>query len=278
MNAATEFQEDPALRSEDGPTEAERLVVDLEGYEGPIDVLLTLAREQKVDITRISILALAEQYIAFIAQARKVRLEIAADYLVMAAWLAYLKSRLLLPTPSEDKAEPTAADMAAALAFQLQRLQAMQDAGARLMARPQLGKDVFLRRAPEGLRVVTSTVYTATLYELLKAYGDHRARKQNSTLRIVPTELYSMEAALERLSSILGRMPDWTTLQSFIPPELRGGVVARSALAAMFAASLEMVRSGKLQLRQDRTFGQIFIRKAPDNPVTELPVPERQTL
>jgi segregation and condensation protein A len=277
MNSATEFQEDPAVRTEDGPTDEERLFVDLEGYEGPIDVLLTLAREQKVDITRISILALAEQYIAFIAEAKRVRLEIAADYLVMAAWLAYLKSRLLLPTPSEDKAEPTAADMAAALAFQLQRLQAMQDAGARLMARPQLGKDVFLRGAPEGLRVVTSTVYTATLYELLKAYGDQRGRKQNSTLRILPTELYSMEAALERLSSILGRMPDWTTLQSFIPPELRGGVVARSALAAMFSASLELVRSGKLQLRQDRSFGQIYIRKAPDNPVTELPVAERQT-
>jgi segregation and condensation protein A len=273
-----EFQEDPALRLEDGPTDEERLFVDLEGYEGPIDVLLTLAREQKVDITRISILALAEQYIAFIAQARKVRLEIAADYLVMAAWLAYLKSRLLLPTPSEDKAEPTAADMAAALAFQLQRLQAMQDAGARLMARPQLGKDVFLRGAPEGLRVVSTTVYTASLYELLKAYGDQRARKQNSTLRILPTELYSMEAALERLSTILGRLPDWTTLQSFVPQELRGGIVARSALAAMFSASLELVRSGRLQLRQDRSFGQIFIRKAPENPVTELPVPERQPL
>ena len=276
MNATTEFQEDPAIRSEDGPTDEERLVVDLEGYEGPIDVLLTLAREQKVDITRISILALAEQYIAFIAQARRVRLEIAADYLVMAAWLAYLKSRLLLPTPSEDKAEPTAADMAAALAFQLQRLQAMQDAGARLMARPQLGRDVFLRGEPEGLKVVTSTVYTATLYELLKAYGDQRGRKQNSTLRILPTELYSMEAALERLSTILGRMPDWTTLQSFIPAELRGGIVARSALAAMFSASLELVRSGRLQLRQDSSFGQIYIRKAPDNPVTELHVPERQ--
>ncbi|HEX2114264.1 MAG TPA: ScpA family protein, partial [Alphaproteobacteria bacterium] len=150
MSSTAEFQEDPAVRPEDRPSDEERLVVDLEGYEGPIDVLLALAREQKVDITRISILALADQYIAFIAQARRVRLEIAADYLVMAAWLAYLKSRLLLPTPSEDKAEPTAADMAAALAFQLQRLQAMQDAGARLMARPQLGKDVFLRGAPEG--------------------------------------------------------------------------------------------------------------------------------
>jgi segregation and condensation protein A len=274
---ATDFQEDPAGRVVDAPNDDERLVVDLEGYEGPIDVLLTLARDQKLDLTRISILALAEQYIAFIAQARRVRLEIAADYLVMAAWLAYLKSRLLLPTPAEDKAEPTAAEMAAALAFQLQRLQAMQDAGARLMARPLLGKDVFRRGAPEGLRVVATPVYSATLYELLRAYGDQRGRKQSSTLRILPSELYSMEAALERLMSILGRMPDWTTLQSFIPAELRGGVVARSALAAMFSASLELVRSGRLQLRQDRTFGQIYIRKAPDNPVTELPVPERQT-
>jgi segregation and condensation protein A len=274
---ATDFQEDPAARAVAAPTDDERLVVDLEGYEGPIDVLLTLARDQKLDLTRISILALAEQYIAFIAQARRVRLEIAADYLVMAAWLAYLKSRLLLPTPSEDKAEPTAAEMAAALAFQLQRLQAMQDAGVRLMARPQLGKDVFKRGAPEGLRVVATPVYTATLYELLKAYGDQRGRQKTSMLRILPSELYSMEAALERLSTILGRMPDWTTLQSFIPAELRGGVVARSALAAMFTASLELVRSGRLQMRQDRTFGQIYIRKAPENPVTELPVPERQT-
>lgn len=258
------------------PEEGERLVVDLEGYEGPIDVLLTLARDQKLDLTKISILALAEQYIAFIAQARRVRLEIAADYLVMAAWLAYLKSRLLLPTPSTDKSEPTAAEMAAALAFQLQRLQAMQDAGVRLMARPQLGKEIFVRGAPEGVRIIRKPTYSATLYELLRAYGDHRTRREASLLRILPTELYSMEAALERLSSMLGRMPDWTTLQSFVPPELAGGVIARSALAAMFTASLELVRSGKLQLRQDRMFGQIYVRKAPDNPVTELPVPERQ--
>jgi segregation and condensation protein A len=277
MNETPEFQEDPVQRlAEDGVAEGERLVVDLEGYEGPIDVLLSLARDQKLDLTRISILALAEQYIAFIAQARRVRLEIAADYLVMAAWLAYLKSRLLLPTPSEDKAEPTAAEMAAALAFQLQRLQAMQDAGARLIARPQLGKDVFMRGEPEGIKVIPIYTYKATLYDLLRAYGDQRARQQTTTLRIMPTELYSMEAALERLSSMLGRLPDWTTLQSFIPRELHGGVVARSAMAAMFTASLELVRSGRLQLRQDSTFGQIYIRKAPENPVTELPVPERQ--
>jgi segregation and condensation protein A len=276
MTATPQFEEDAARPATADAAAGETLVVDLEGYEGPIDVLLALAREQKLDLTRISILALAEQYIAFIAQARRVRLEIAADYLVMAAWLAYLKSRLLLPTPSEDKGEPTAAEMAAALAFQLQRLQAMQDAGARLMARPQLGKEVFGRGAPEGIRVVQKPVYNVTLYELLKAYGEQRMRKQNSLLRILPTELYSMEVALERLSSLLGRMPEWSTLQSFLPPELAGGVIARSALAAMFSAGLELVRSGRLQLRQDRTFGPIFIRKAPENPVTELPIPERQ--
>jgi segregation and condensation protein A len=271
------FQEDPAgPGAPDSPDNPDKLVVDLEGYEGPIDVLLALAREQKLDITRISILALAEQYIAFIAQARRVRLEIAADYLVMAAWLAYLKSRLLLPTPPEDTSEPTAAEMAAALAFQLQRLQAMQDAGERLMARPQLGRDVFAHGAPEGIRVIKTPVYTVTLYDLLKAYGEHKRRQQPALLRIVPTELYSMDLALERLSAMLGRLPNWTTLQSFVPPELAGGVVARSALAALFAAGLELVRSGRLQLRQERVFGEIYVRKAPDNPVTELPVPERQ--
>ncbi len=277
--SAVPFEEDPAgarTAAAETAADSDTLVVDLEGYEGPIDVLLTLAREQKVDITRISILALADQYIAFIARARRVRLEVAADYLVMAAYLAYLKSRLLLPAPPDNNSEPTAAEMAAALAFQLQRLQAMQEAGARLMARPQLGKDVFGRGAPEGIRVITKPQYQATLYDLLKAYGEHRARRQPSLLRIVPTELYSMEMALERLSAMLGRLPDWTTLHSFIPPEIAGGVVARSALAAMFAASLELVRAGKLQLRQDRMFGQIYIRRAPDNPVTELPVPERQ--
>lgn len=271
------FQEDPAGPGASGEADnPDKLVVDLEGYEGPIDVLLALAREQKVDITRISILALAEQYIAFIAQARRVRLEVAADYLVMAAWLAYLKSRLLLPTPPEDTSEPSAAEMAEALAFQLQRLQAMQDAGERLMARPQLGRDVFTRGAPEGIRVIKTPVYTVTLYDLLKAYGEHKQRQQPALLRIVPTELYSMDLALERLSAMLGRLPNWTTLQSFVPPELAGGVVARSALAALFAAGLELVRSGRLQLRQERVFGEIYVRKAPDNPVTELPVPERQ--
>ena len=238
------------------------LVVDLEGYEGPIDVLLTLAREQKVDITKISILRLADQYLAFIAAARRLSLEIAADYLVMAAWLAYLKSRLLLPQPAEA-AEPSGEEMAAALAHQLLRLEAMQQAGQRLFARDLLGRDVFPRGAPEGLPRVLVPVYDATLYDLLKAYGEERSRNETGILRIEAPELYSMDDALQRLSRLLGRMPEWRTLASFLPPGLVPGLVQRSAVAATFAASLELVRAGKLQLRQDAAFGPIYLRSLP---------------
>ncbi len=234
-------------------------MVDLEGYEGPIDVLLNLAREQKVDLTKISILQLADQYLAFISEARRLRLEIAADYLVMAAWLAYLKSRLLLPEP-EPEDQPSGAEMAAALAFQLQRLEAMQQMGVRLMARPQLGREVFARGAPEGLRLVSRVVYEVTLYELLKAYGDSRRQAAGSVLEIRPAELFSMDDALERLGRILGKVPEWRTLMSFLPSGLRGGLVGRSAVAATFAASLELVRSGRIQLRQDVAFGPIYLR------------------
>jgi segregation and condensation protein A len=250
------------LARPDGPASAE-LVVDLEGYEGPIDMLLALAREQKVDLTRISILQLADQYLAFISAARHLRLEIAADYLVMAAWHAYLKSRLLLPEPAQAD-EPTGAELAAALTHQLQRLEAMQQAGARLMARPQLGRDVFARGAPEGLPRVLKPVYEATLYELLRAYGDQRQRKEGSVLHIEAPELYSMDDALHRLARILGRVPEWRTLMSFLPPGLRGGIVERSAVAATFAAGLELARAGKLQLRQDNPFGPIYLRSLPE--------------
>jgi segregation and condensation protein A len=242
------------------PTE---LVVDLEGYEGPIDMLLTLAREQKVDITKISILQLADQYLAYIGAARRLQLEIAADYLVMAAWLAYLKSRLLLPDP-QPLDEPSGAELAAALTHQLRRLEAVQQAGARIMARPQLGRDVFARGAPEGLPKVLRSVYEATLYDLLKAYGDQRQRKETAVLHIEAPELYSMDDALQRLSRVLGHVTDWRTLASFLPPGLRRGIVERSAVAATFAASLELVRAGKIQLRQDRTFGPIYVRSPPE--------------
>lgn len=238
-----------------------RLVVDLDGFEGPIDVLLTLAREQKVDLAKISILQLADQYLTFIAEARRLHLEIAADYLVMAAWLAYLKSRLLLPEVQSGD-EPSGEDMAAVLAFQLRRLEAMQEAGQKLMGRPRLGYDMFARGEPELIAVVARPVFSLTLYELLRAYGDHRAAREQGTLHIAPTELYAMEDAIRRLQELIGHAPDWATLFSFLPVDLRDGIVYRSAVAATFTAGLELARSGKLQLRQLEPFGPIYVRKA----------------
>ncbi|HYG85106.1 MAG TPA: ScpA family protein [Azospirillum sp.] len=256
MTSDDTFQEDPPRE----PLSPEQLVLALDGFEGPIDMLLTLAREQKVDLAKISILDLADQYLAFIAEVRKVRLELAADYLVMAAWLAYLKSRLLIPEQEED--EPSGEDMAAALAFQLQRLEAMKGAAATLMARPRLGVDVFPRGAPEDLDIHHKSVFQVTLYDLLKAYGEHRRRKETSVLHMEPMRLYSIEDAVKRLSGLLGRMPDWTTLASFLPRELKGTLMGRSALAAHFAATLEMAKAGQVELRQDGAFGPIWLRRA----------------
>lgn len=244
------------------------LVLDLDGFEGPIDVLLTLARDQKVDLAKISILELADQYLSFIQRARHLRLEIAADYLVMAAWLAYLKSRLLLPEP-EGEGEPTGTELAAALAFQLQRLEAMQKAGVALLARPRLGREFFRRGAPEAMRIVSRSVYDVRLYDLLKAYGDQRAPRKDTALHIAPTELYSMDDALRRLGEMLGQTPDWRTLAAFLPAGLKG-LVYRSAVAATFAATLELVRSGVAELRQDGAFGPIYLkpRKGSSQPTT----------
>jgi segregation and condensation protein A len=234
-------------------------VLELDGYEGPIDLLLTLAREQKLDLGKISILALADQYLAFIARQRSLRLEIAADYLVMAAWLAYLKSRLLLPQPPVDD-EPSGAELAAELEHRLRLLEAMQTAGGRLMARTRTGQDVFLRGMPEGLAVIAVPVYELGLYELLRAYGEGRRRAEPAVLAIEPAVFHSMDEALKRLTGFLGRVPDWRELTSFLPEELRGEVFQRSALAATFAATLELVRSGRIELRQDRAFGPIYLR------------------
>ncbi len=242
----------------EGPSRPEQLVLDLDGYEGPIDLLLALAREQKVDLGRISILALADQYLAFIARQRQLRLEIAADYLVMAAWLAYLKSRLLLPQPPDDD-EPSAAELAAVLEHRLRLLEAMQTAGIRLMARPQLGHDVFLRGAPEGLAIVPVPVYELTLYELLQAYGQSR-RRAAPVLTIEPSAFQSMDDALTRLARFLGHLPDWRELTNFLPQEVRGELFRRSALAATFAAALELARDGRIELRQERAFGPIYLR------------------
>ncbi len=246
------------------PAEGE-LVVNLEGFEGPLDILLTLAREQKVDLRRISMVALVDQYLAFIANARKLRLEIAADYLVMAAWLAFLKSRLLLPEPETTEDQPTAEEMAEALALQLRRLEAMQEAGLRLMARAQLGRDVFGRGEPEGVPVVRKAIWDVKLYDLLKTYGDIHRRSNAPVLHIKPMEFFSVEEAAERLGRMLGIAVDWQSLLSFLPPGLQDAMKRRSAVASTFVASLHMVKEGALELQQNGAFGPIFLRKRTRN-------------
>ncbi|HEX7006365.1 MAG TPA: ScpA family protein [Alphaproteobacteria bacterium] len=241
------------------PDPEDRLILNLEGYEGPLDLLLLLARDQKVDLTQISILQLADQYLQFIERVGREQLELAADYLVMAAWLAYMKSRLLLPKSEEDE-EPSGAEMAAALAFQLQRLEAIREVGARMMARPQLGREMFARGQPETIDVIRKPVYEVSLYELLKVYSEHLRRGKAEPLTIAPTNLYSVEDALKRLSRLLGNMPDWHILSSFLPPDFVEGIGARSALASTLVASLELAKSGRAVLRQDRPFGPIFVR------------------
>ena len=236
------------------------LFLSLDGYEGPIDVLLALGREQKVDLTQISILQLADQYLAFIRQAQSLNLEIAADYLVMAAWLAYLKSRLLLPVTDEDGEGLTSEELAEVLRFQLQRLEAMREVGDKLMGRPRLGVDTFARGMPESIADFAHPVYDVTLFELLKAYADHKLRSENTSLRIVSTKLYAVEEAVKRLRSMLGQMPNWQTLVSFLPVNLRGTLLVRSAVASTFVASLELVKEGQIELRQDDPYGPIFLR------------------
>jgi len=236
------------------------LFLNLDGFEGPIDVLLTLARDQKVDLTQISILQLAEQYLVFIREAQVLNLELAADYLVMAAWLAYLKSRLLLPPDEGEEEEQDPAALAEALRFQLLRLEAMQEAGTRLMALPQLGVDVFARGAPENLSARFRSVYDVTLYDLLRAYADHKVRERGHTLTIAATDLYAVEDAIERLRGLVGRVPEWRTLFSFLPEFLKGSLVLRSAVASTFVASLQLVKDGQAQIRQEGTFGPIWLR------------------
>ena len=246
------------------PIDGEALVVDLDGYEGPLDVLLSLARSQKVDIMKISILALAEQYLAFIAEARRIRLEIAADYLVMAAWLAYLKSRLLLPEPVDD--EPSGEELAADLAQRLRRLEAVRAAGERLFERNLLGRDVFKRGNPEGVRVLTTAVFEVSLFELLKAYGAHKSREQPTPLSIRPRVVHTIEQALLRLAGQITAATDWQALEGFLPPELFDGFDRRSAVASTLSASLEMARQGRVEIQQREAFGPIFLRKSTRGP------------
>lgn len=238
----------------------EALIVDVEGFEGPLDLLLGMARRQKVDLRRIPVLQLAEQYLRFIEAARALRIELAADYLVMAAWLAYLKSRLLLP-PDPAEEGPSAEDMAAHLAFQLERLEAMREAAARLMARDRLGRDFFARGVPEIATVTRSKQYSASLLDLMQAYARLRTRDEFRPYAFDRTDIFSLETALERLRDMLGDRADWAELAHFLPPGWRGaGKRRRSAIASTFAASLELAKQGHVDLKQADTFSPLRLR------------------
>lgn len=241
---------------------AEALIVDVEGYEGPLDLLLTLSRSQKVDLRQISILALAEQYLAFVEQARALRIELAADYLVMAAWLAFLKSRLLLPPDPADEG-PSGEDLAAHLAFQLQRLEAMREMSAKLMARDRMGRDFFSRGLPEQVERVRRVTYTATLMDLMQAYARIRTKDEFRPFVMDRESVFTMEQALDRMRHLIGFAGEWTDLMSYLPEgwEL-DPAKRRSATAATFAASLELAKAGKVRLRQDGTFAPIQLRRA----------------
>ena len=242
------------------------LTVSFDSWEGPLDLLLTLARSQKVDLREISILALVEQYLEFIASARAMKLELAADYLVMAAWLAYLKSALLLPKAQQE--DPSPEELALRLQLRLQRLSAMRDAGARLMARDRLGRDVFARGAPEGLKVEKVAIWQASLYDLMTAYGQVKARTQPAMHIVSRRPVMTLDEALERVGALVGARLDWTRLEAFLPDGL-SGALGRSALASSFVAILEMARQGRVDIKQEEIFAPIFLRPAAAEPEME---------
>jgi segregation and condensation protein A len=259
-NDIDEFElPDPRFGKMDDVSEEERLIVDIDGFEGPLDVLLTLSRTQKVDLKQISILDLVKQYLEFVQQARELRLELAADYLVMAAWLAYLKSRLLLPE-EENEDELSAEELAARLTYQLQRLGAIRDRAAELMSRNQMGRDMFARGAPEPVIVTRHHTYELSLYDLLKAYSEQKTRGAAADIRIHKRAVYTLDKAIERLSEMLGLAIDWTDLEQFMPSDIDDPQIIRSAKASMFTASLELAKNGKADIIQKQLFGPLFIR------------------
>lgn len=241
-----------------------QLILDLDGFEGPLDVLLTLSRSQKVDLSRISILELAEQYLSFISRVRELKLEIAADYLVMAAWLAYIKSRLLLPEIEENQDEPSGEEMAEALSRRLRHLEGIRSLGKELMERPRLGVSVFSSGVPTSFQVIKKARYEASLYDLLKSYSEHKLNiERGKTLRVISDNQYSIEDAYNRLSLILDSSPKWETLACFLPSNLRDEHATRCAIASTLVASLELAREGKIELRQNQAFGRIHLRRHP---------------
>jgi segregation and condensation protein A len=256
MNADQDFESDLPERASDEPS----LMVDVEGFEGPLDLLLTLARQQKVDLAKISILALADQYLAFIEEARKMRLELAADYLVMAAWLAYLKSRLLLPEqhPSEGI---SAEEMANALARRLRRLEAIRQFAEQLLNRPQLGRDVFQRGKPEPIAEVKHPQWSATLYDLLSAYAARRQIRSRSVVRVAKRTVWSLAEAREALERLIGQTMDWSPLDQYLVAYMTDPSTVTTVLASSFAAALEMIREGQLEAHQQGAFSPLYLRR-----------------
>jgi segregation and condensation protein A len=256
MNAEQEFETALTERASDEPS----LMVDVEGFEGPLDLLLTLARQQKVDLAKISILALADQYLAFIEEARKMRLELAADYLVMAAWLAYLKSRLLLPEqhPAEGL---SAEEMANALALRLRRLEAIRKFAEQLMTRPQLGRDVFQRGQPEPIAEIKHPQWSATLYDLLSAYASRRQIQSRSVVRVPKRTVWSLAEAREALERLIGQTMDWSPLDQYLVAYLVEPSMRATVLASSFAAALELIREGQLEAHQQGAFSPLYLRK-----------------
>jgi segregation and condensation protein A len=251
----TEEDFDAPVRAAPAPP---TLVLQLGSWEGPLDLLLTLARNQKVDLAQISILDLVDQYLAFIRDAKALSLELAADYLVMAAWLAYLKSALMLP--ADPEAEPDPHDLALKLQFQLQRLDAMRDAGQKLLARPQMGWDVFTRAEPEGLMLETVARYDTSYFDLIAAYGAIKARNNSSIHVVRRRPVMALDEAIERLERLLGTSIDWTEMSRFLPHDLADEGYARSVLASTFVATLELVRLGKASVSQGAAFAPILLR------------------
>jgi segregation and condensation protein A len=235
----------------------ETLQIDIEGWEGPLDLLLALARNQKVDLRQISILELVEQYLTYVNQARELRLELAADYLVMAAWLAYLKSALLLPRNPEETPSPE--ELALRLQLRLERLNAMREAGARLVARDRLGRDVFLRGRPEGLRVLRKATYEAEIYDLIAAYGRISARTRPVMHVVAVRDVMTLEEAIERVSALIGARIEWSTIETFLP-DGASGTYRKSALASSFVAALELARQGRVELRQKSAFAPLYLK------------------
>ena len=242
----------------DAPPDDTTLTLTLDGWEGPLDLLLTLARAQKVDLAQISILALTDQYIAYIETARSLKLEVAADYLVMAAWLAYLKSCLLLP--KDPDIDPSPEELALRLQLRLQRLDAMREAGARLLGRDRIGRDVFVRGAPEGLELIRKALWQAAAFDLYASYGRVRARTQPAMHVVAHRSVMTLEEAISRVSALLGAAIDWTTLESFLPATA-DPAYRKSALASSFVAALELARQGWLEIEQDGAFDELFVRK-----------------